>query len=243
MSEHQCEHCGREFASKSAKWKHINYNRCPELKSDSPDPEPEVRIEDHGAESEPASVGLSSDEEDYSPSGSAQSSDDLWSTWGAIEVEEATDSIPTPLKVIAKTSPTKSKKKRTAAEQKNMDAKAEAIVIMAAGGVDKVLSAYGSAVTMSDYEVRHSDGEKKMLASATVDYAKSRGTDLADVLTPGLVCATLWAGYVVPPVARINRNRKRALLKGGGRKILSFIPIFGRRFRRPKSTLVPEVEA
>ena len=51
-------------------------------------------------------------------------------------------------------------------------------------------------------------------------------------LLKGMMSAlALTAGYVFPPIVKLQTNKKRKMLKGGGRRLLSWIPIIGKRFK------------
>ena len=54
---------------------------------------------------------------------------------------------------------------------------------------------------------------------------------MTNILSPTTVALALTAGYVFPPIVKLQTNKKRKMLKGGGRRLLSWIPIIGKRFK------------
>jgi len=227
MTEHTCEECGKEYKTRSGLWKHMakhnkdNTGEVAENDSDdgmlaSPPPASE------GADDAPSPTLVDDDDDD-----------DLWNTWETTEVEGNTESIPTALKIAVKPSKVGKGKKLTKAQQKAMDEKSVALLKMGLTGVDSLITIYGRAITMDDsYTCRHSASEKQLVADAQLEALKDKGIELPELVSPTAVAVALTAGYIVPPVYKVQKNAKRKMIKNGGRRFLSRIPIIGRRFRK-----------
>ena len=234
MSEHQCDECGKAYATRSGLWKHK------QSKHSSGEVRVEPDVEDDAlASSAPTSAG-----DDNPPSPPADDEeDDLWSTWEVSEPsEQPTEAIPAPIKIALKPSKALKGKKLTKAQQKAMDDKSVALLKMGLTGVDSLITIYGRAVTADeDYSCRHSDGEKQLVADAQLEALKEKGIQLPEIISPTAVAVALTAGYIVPPVYKVQKNAKRKFLKNSGRGILSRIPIIGRRFRKKEANPFVEV--
>ena len=226
MSEYVCDSCGKEYKSNSGLWKHKH--KC------VPNEEI-VMVEDE--DTDMASDSLSENEvlEDAQSASTADSS--MWNDWNNLDAKDlVTESLPTELKLLTKQqTPKKKGKKLTAAQQKSLDEKSVAILKLGLTFTDTIISFYGQKVTLNpDYVCRHGEKEKTMVAEAQQEALKQHGLAITGILSPTVIALALSGMYVGKPVYKINKKSKKAVIKNGGRKLLSYIPIFGRRFRKKK---------
>jgi len=163
-----------------------------------------------------------------------------WESFGAdLEVEtDTTDYIPTPLTIAAKRAKGlsgKSAKKMSVKEKKMLEETNITLIKQFAGLVDFGLTRLGRYATMDEeFVVKHGNGDKEMVANATWAYMDEKEIYPSVHISTGLIAGGLWAYYVAPPVMRIRKQAKKKLLKNGGKRLLSWVPIFGRRFRKKK---------
>jgi len=61
------------------------------------------------------------------------------------------------------------------------------------------------------------------------------------LLSPTTVAIALLGAYTIPPIYKINKKSKRSIIKNGGKRMLSWIPIFGKRFRKKKIETVDDI--
>ena len=159
----------------------------------------------------------------------------IWNKWETTIVDESTESVPSGLKMIAAGGKVLSGAKLSKAQRKALDEKSIALLTLGLTGADGLITFYGQKTTLSDdYSCRHSSGEKRIVAEAQLEAFKSKGIEITSVLSPTTIAVALTAGYIIPPIVKLQKNKKRKLLMGGGRKLLSYIPIFGRRWRTTK---------
>ena len=222
----ECPECSKSFATNSGLWKHtknkhtngvaLNEREMSETSSPNADAhtKPDVR------------------EQESSPTPPLET---VWNTWQSAVIDSSTENIPMPLKIISTTGKLANKTNLSKAEQKSVDEKAIAVLKLVLTGTDTLTGMYGRAITLDeDYSCRHSEAEKTIVAEAQLAAFKDKGIEVTDILSPMTVAVALTAGYMVPPIVKLQKNKKRKLLKNGGRKVLSWIPIFGRRWRTPK---------
>jgi hypothetical protein len=233
MSDFTCSDCGKEYKSKSGLWKH-------QQKCLNTDDEEIASLEKNGGDGlnhTEDDAHLSSSPSDSSTDGDSPTSDSVWNTWGETEYEPTTESLPPQLKLLKGGTGRKSGKKMTAKEQKALDDKTVALLEMGLSMADAGISLYGQkALLDEDYQCKHSQSEKRMVATAQMEALKEKGIELTNVLTPTTVAVALTGAYLVPPIYKINKKSKKSIVKNGGRRLLSYIPIFGRRFRKKKET-------
>ena len=219
----KCDECPAEFKTNSGLWKHKKNKHGDAPISESSDNLSPVH----------ALAPSDTDDEGDNPSIPASQDNTIWNTWSRTIVDDSTEKIPTPLKVISATGKVASGAKLTKAQRKALDEKSVALLKMGLTGADALIGIYGRAITLDpDYSCRHSDGEKTIVEEAQLDAFKDKGIEVTSVLSPTTVAVALTAGYIVPPIAKLQKNKKRKLLKNGGKSLLSRIPIIGRRFRK-----------
>ena len=226
MTNHVCETCGKSYKTRSGLWKHqkkLGHGKFSEAATipieESPSPG-----EDSSAFSSPKPI-----EEDNSPTPGDTSSPG-WMDWDFGAAEGSTDTIPTTFKSILTAPPSElknmSKAQRAALEKQNL-----AILKMGLTTVDVLLSKYGQAVSLDkDFEVKHSEDDKNLVAGAQYRYLEEKGFFLTNYISSGMIAGALTLHYVGAPVIRIRRKAKRKLFKGRG--LLGRLPLIGRLFRR-----------
>jgi len=172
-----------------------------------------------------------------------------WTTFGSdlVEQEEATDYLPTPLTIAAKQAKKlrgKVGKKLTTKEKKMLEETNIALVKQVAGAVDFGLTKYGQAIRMDEeFVVRHSEQDKNLVARATWAWLDENELYPSMHIGTGAVATALWGYYIVPPVLKARKGAKKKLVKGLGARFLSKIPVFGKRWRKPKTVdIVPELD-
>lgn len=239
-----CEDCGKEYASRSGLWKHqkkMGHGKFANVAEETTT-EGESRFgsplpdEDNSSPPPPIQEETTIVEDDEE--------DSLWNTWGQVEFEESpTESIPKELKLLTKGgNKGKKRKKLTAKEQKALDEKSVALITTGLTLYDSGITLYGKkALQDPDYECRHGDKEKRMVSEATLEMLKEKDIEITNILSPTTVAVALLGAYTVPPLYKIQKRTKRGIIKNGGRKLLSWIPIFGRRFRKPKNPTVDDI--
>ena len=227
MAEHNCSKCGKEYKSRSGVWKHEQ--KC------------QVDILDTSQSSVDEDIGVNASMPSSSPPVESSEAEDTPSTWmdfdmGIGEVDY-TDTTPTALTMLANHKP-KDRKKMTKAEQASFKTTEKAMLKMALGGIDTVLTQYGKAVTINpDFIVKHSDTSKEMVASAQYAWMEEKGLSISKYANKGMIAGALTAWYVGAPLMRIKKDAQKPMLKrigGGSRSLLSRLPLIGRIFRRKK---------
>lgn len=220
--------CCNKKLSKSGYYKHIS-KPCPkqnrEEKKDSPN-------------SHPTSSQTDFDE------GQTSSPPPSWSSW---EPETTiTESLPSPLKILATTKTTRSKT-MTEADIETMREQSRAMLSLALTGWDSLASSYARAITLDkEYMISHSESEKYLVADAQARYLETRGFFVSDVLGTGTIAAALTAGYVFPPLVKAHRKSKRSFIspttKGRMAVMLRKIPVLRRLVKKKKEDVQHETE-
>lgn len=225
-----CPECSKSFATNSGLWKHtknkhFNGVALNEDSSETSSPNADAHTKPDGIASEESLPTPPLEDNEKT----------VWNTWQSAVIDSSTENIPMPLKLISTTGKLAGKTNLTKAEQKSVDEKAVAVLKLVLTGADTATTLYGRAITLdNDYSCRHNEAEKTLVAEAQLAAFKDKGIEVTDILSPMTVAIALTIGYVVPPVISLQKNKKKKLLKNGGKKLLSWIPIFGRRWRTPK---------
>jgi hypothetical protein len=230
MTKHECEECGKKYKTRSGLWKHKQ--KCEIINSnvegveETSDPDPQLIEEEVVIERE------AHDGEDLDPS---HPPEEEWLDF-SFDVESPSESLPPGLKLVVKQAKTKRKKNLTKAEQKVQADTNIQILKMGLTGIDHISEAYARAVTLNpDYEIRHSDSDKTIVAKAQWEYMKEKGLDAGHYISTGGVALALTGWYVGVPLWKVQKQKKRSMLgksAGIGRTILSKIPIIGKRFKK-----------
>ena len=209
---------GREFKSRSGAWKH-------EQKTEStPDPQA------------PSTVAV---ETEVLPSDDPiTDTATVGTTWSSFDMGidgEATDVIPSPLKMIAQPVDRR-KKKLTAKELKQIQRTESALLKAGLTGVDTILTKYGQSRTQNpDFQVIHSESSKDMVANAQQEWLNEQGIFFTQYLGKGAVAGLLTTWYVGGPLIRIQKDSKKPFFKRS-RSLLSRLPLIGRMFKKKKPT-------
>ena len=160
------------------------------------------------------------------------------STWESFELpdeSDATDSIPEAIKLLSRPKP-KNMKKMSAKEFESFKATEIALLKMGLGGIDVILTQYGKGVCLDkEFEVRHSDSSKNIVASAQHAWLQEKGLSVSKYASTGVVAMSLTGWYVAAPLARIRRDAKKPMLRKIGGGIGGFfgkLPLIGRLFKR-----------
>ena len=137
--------------------------------------------------------------------------------WDFGSSEDATDTIPFGFKSIVTPVPgdwgKMSKAQRQALENQNLGIHQNGPLT----SIDVLLSKYGQAVTLDpDFEVKHSEDDKNLVANAQYRYLEEKGLFLTNYLSTGMIAGALSVWYVGSPTIRIRKNAKKKLFKGRG---------------------------
>lgn len=232
MSKHKCEECGKTFKTRSGLWKHAKKHE-PSYDDDEP-----IVVEEHTDEVAADDSSNSS----FSDEGSTSAPSSTHSKWQSFTLnidEEVTETMPTPLKMVARQTKQQSGSKKTKAQLEAEGKLNVALLKSGLGIVDGVLTKYGRAVTLDEeYSVKHSDADKTMVAEAQWRYLESKGVIPSMVINEGVLAAGMTAWYVGSPLMDIRKKSKRplGLLKGTGKVAtgLRRLPLIGRLFGRRK---------
>ena len=229
MSEHNCSKCGKSYKSRSGVWKHEQ--KC---QVDSFEHTQSSVVD----ETEPPMLASSSSESvDIAEDTSTTSK---WMDFdlggGAVEY---TDTPPAALKMVVAQGQ-KDRKKMSKQEEKAFKDTEKAMLKMMLGGIDTVLTTYGKAITLNpDFLVKHSESSKEMVSGAQYAWMEEKGLSLSKYANKGVLAAGLTTWYVAAPIMRIKSEAKKPMLKrmgGGGRSLLSRLPLIGRIFKRKPQT-------
>jgi len=213
-----CENCGKSL-SKSGYYKHIKKCGIEETKT--------------GVEIDRSSMFA---DEEMSPSPQGQSMADEDSPpptfdepeWGDFTINETdiTEHIPTPLQAVLIANPVQkldkkgkpiklSKKEMQAIEEQNL-----ALLKSGLTGIDYLTTYYGRAVMVDeDYSCKHSDKSKSIVAHAQYAWMREKGIDITDYVNRGMIASILTAGYILPPIIKIQKKSKVKVLRAVARKI------------------------
>lgn len=156
------------------------------------------------------------------------------------EIEDGiTEHLPSPLHYVEKLASKKPKKRYNAKELKEIQRANIVLLKMGLGATDFFITKYGQAVTEDrDYECRHSDADKTMVANAQNAWLEEKGVNISQHIGKGKIATLMTGYYIVPPVIKINRRKTRRIIKKGilisiQKKIQSGLKRF--RFRRRRS--------
>ena len=227
MSEtekYQCDECGKQL-SKSGYYKHIKKCGVNE----------ELNEETNGGESSESRITLDESEPlTDSPTSS-------WMDYTPIIEENVTEKMPTPLKFVEKLATAKPKKKYTAKELKEIQKANIALLKMGLGATDVLITRYGKAVTENEeYECKHSDDDKRMVASSQNAWLEENGVNLSQHIGKGKIALLMSGYYVAPPLLKIQKKRTKQLIKKGVLKNMWNKVRF--KFRRKKKVVVNDEE-
>mgnify|MGYP003648795434 CR=1 FL=1 len=211
---------GKEYKTRSGAWK-----RNKKIGSVETEPTPSIPIEE--------TVTIE-DTPEIEPEGEPEGESSKWMDFNLGEDDDATDVIPSPLKMITAQDLDRGRK-QTAKELKAMRDTELAILKMGLSGVDSLLTSYGKAVTLSpDFKVKHSEGSKNLVANAQAEWLEEKGIFLTNYLSKGLVASTLTVWYVGGPLLRIKKKAKKPMFKRLGGGFMSKLPLIGRWFKPKK---------
>lgn len=228
MTDHDCETCGKSYKSRSGLWKHQKAKGHGKFaRSDQEDQEKTILIEETYESVDPTTSTPNPDV--LPPSGSADTSSSF--EWADFDFGSAdnTDTIPSTLKSIVKPMPGGSGK-LTKAQYAALENQNKGILKMGLTTIDVLLTKYGRAVSLDDqFEVKHSDSDKDLVANAQWRYLEEKGLFLTNYLSTGMIAGSLTVWYVGQPIMRIRKNAKKKLIRG---RLLSRLPLIGRFFKK-----------
>ena len=99
-------------------------------------------------------------------------------------------------------------------------------------GVDFMITKYGQVATMNeDYVCKHSESDKDLVAGAQYRYLMEKGVNPSDYVSSGGVALALTGSYILPPVMKIQKKKKREVFGNVIKSIPKRFNIFS-RFRR-----------
>jgi hypothetical protein len=237
--EYPCKHgCGKVLKSRAGIYKHelkcdysmgVSHETLEDLPSSPFSHEPEVVADEATA-----------------PSDSNQPTYTQY-TYTSDEVEDNMV-IPSPLKFITGGNKTKSGKKKNKAELATMAKTNEAMLSMGYKTIDTVASKYRVAITGDESMViQHSESDYKWISGMSNAYLVEKGIDINAYFGTGkaaLICNSYWFGSIAHTLHKDAKklDKSLGLLRkpmSGIRKLLSFIPIIGKRFRtKPQIDIV-----
>ena len=246
MSDHVCETCGKSYKSRSGLWKHQKSKGHGKFASKESFQD---NWKDHQDQTIPIEESQSSESASTPPNpveDTSSGSDGTSFSWADFDFgsAETTDTIPTTLKSIVKPMPGGSGK-LSKAQYEALENQNKGILKMGLTTIDVLLTKYGQAVSLDDqFEVKHSDSDKELVANAQWRYLEEKGLFLTNYLSTGMIAGSLSIWYVGQPLMRIRKNAKRKLVRG---RLLSRIPLIGRFFKKkeevaPIAQNVEEVE-
>lgn len=214
MSERRdCEKCGKNL-SRSGYYKHIKICEADEPSTDSTgvsavrSPAPP-----HEGDSTPPAPTPSTDDADSEP---PVEPDRAWLDYAPPVEEGVTESLPPPLKFIEQLAPLKGKKRLTAKDKKIINDTNIAVLKAGLGATDFLITKYGQAVMIDEeYECKHSDYDKSLVASAQNAYMVEKGFNISQHIGTGKIALIMTGYYVAPPLMKIQNNKRRKLLKSG----------------------------
>ena len=102
-------------------------------------------------------------------------------------------------------------------------------------GVDYVITRYGQVATMNEeYSCKHSEGDKELVASAQYRYLLEKGVNPSDYVSSGGIALALTGSYILPPVMKIQKKKKREVFGNVIKSIPKRFNIIA-RFRRRRA--------
>jgi len=246
LSDHVCETCGKTYKSRSGLWKHQKakghgkFADSPTIGeeegySHTPDDPSQTSM---GGDSQSTGDQASVRPNDVPPTVSSVDTPSSfeWADFDFGSNEETTDTIPAALKSVVKPVPQGSGK-MTKAQYVALENQNKAILKMGLTTIDVLLSKYGKAVSLDeDFEVKHSESDKDLVANAQWRYMEEKGLFLSNYLSTGMIAGSLTVWYVGQPMIRIRKNAKKKLIRG---RLLSRLPPF-RWFKRKKDE-IPDI--
>jgi len=228
LSDHVCETCGKSYKSRSGLWKHQKakgHGKFAGSKDEVQDqtvPIPITETQSSERSTEPPNPSVET------PPGSEDTTSFEWADFD-FGSSDNTDTIPTTLKSIVKPMPGGSGK-LTKAQYTALENQNKGILKMGLTTIDVLLTKYGQAVSLDpDFEVKHSDSDKELVANAQWRYLEEKGLFLTNYLSTGMIAGSLTVWYVGQPIMRIRKNAKKKLIRG---RLLSRLPLIGRFFKR-----------
>jgi len=99
-------------------------------------------------------------------------------------------------------------------------------------GVDWAITRYGQVATMNEeYVCKHSETDKQLVASAQYRYMMEKGLNPSDYVSSGGIALALTGSYILPPIMKIQKKKKREVFGNFIKSIPKKFNIIG-RFRR-----------
>ena len=221
--------CGTEL-SKSGYYKHMS-KPCPHNKNSKRE------NNDSTSSPKPPTIDIESTKDTPAPQ------EPSWLNWDPEITNDATESIPSPLKYIA------SKGRIEGSSKEDLEAlmaQSRAILCLGLTAWDGLSTKYARAITEDpEYVISHSESDKMLVADAQARWLESRGLLVAEIVGEGTLALALTSWYALPPLAKAHRKAKRGFIspvtKGKTVLFLSKIPLVGRLFRRKPKKNIPEV--
>jgi len=238
LTEHVCEDCGKSYKTRSGLWKHQKakghgkFAYSPKIGeeegySHTPDDSSQTSM---GGDSKSAGWDESPKTSTMDLPPSDPPADTFsWSDFDFGTGEEATETIPAPLKSIVNQPARAGEGKISKAERLALEKQNKGILKMMLTWIDFGLTRYGRAVSLDeDFEVKHSESDKDLVANAQYRYLEEKGLFLTNYLSTGMIAGSLTIWYVGQPMIRIRKNAKKKLIRG---RLLGRLPLIGRFFR------------
>ncbi len=237
MSEHVCADCGKSYKSRSGLWKHqkkMKHGKFAVI--DSPVVVKESPQYQDSSDKPP--ILDTTDGIHSSPDVEPQPDTQTWQNFEFGDFQSDTDIIPLPLKAVVN-KPIVPNSKMSKAQSQALKKQNTAILKMGLSTIDSLLTTYGKAATLDkDFEVKHSESDKDLVANAQFAYLEEKGLFLTNYLSTGVIAGTLTAWYVGKPLNRIRKNKKKQIAGN----MLRRLPLIGRLFKKkkPKTTEIAQ---
>lgn len=238
---------GKEYKSRSGAWK---WNKKLMEESEQSDVG-----EQHTPPVEVAHT--SSPIEDSNPSSSSESIDEneveepSWTQY-TYSSEEIIDNIPVPVGLkMLKGDSKKSKKKLTAKEMVAVKKENEFILGLGYRSVDGIASKYRIALTGDESKViSHSEADYNWISGISNRYLTEKGLNLSSYLGAGrvaLVANGWWFGKIGHTLQQEAKNAEKKIrplraVLSWPKKLLSKLPIIGKRFKPKPTVMEMEIE-
>lgn len=244
----ECDICGHTTKTRAAIWKHKQSKHSEETDMVESDEQGGGLEEDTLTDTHSPPTVEDSDIDTDSPTSSPIPD---WAKQFTYTVEETpTITAPTPLKAITmKKAPkkgTKKNKKQIEEESKNN----LTMLKMGYKAVDNVANKYKEAINPSTKLIKRSDSDYDWVAKSTNAYMVENNYFISDYLSTGKIALVANAWFFGTVGASVYKDTKKVdgalgVVKAPfrfGKKLLSYIPVFGRRFRtkKPDGFIIPE---
>lgn len=248
---YECDICGHTTKTRAGMYKHKKSKHSDEPEGDSDAPDIQMEGDSVNADGEVSSPQSPVDDpitdEESAPSTPTPSWADAYSY---TPEEKPTITAPTPLKAITLSKQQKSGKKRTKAQQKEEERNNHTMLKMGYKAVDNFANKYKKAINPSTKEIKRAESDYEWVSKATNAYMIEEGMFISDYLSTGKIALIANGWFFGTAGASVYGDMRKAE-RGVGiitapvrgiKKVLSYIPVFGKRFRAKPQTQFFDIE-